>query len=117
MKNIILIVLFLSVTLFVNGETSISNISSPLPEISDVSGDLHIVHFKGVLHTWETPAGALIITCLPPFLTSCYTLIWSLGTDEMTVILNDENNTEIGVTSQPVVSNGTAGEEIHTFTR
>jgi hypothetical protein len=117
MKNLILIVILFSVSLFANAETTTYDFSTPNTELSGDSGGLHIIHFKGVLDIWETPSGGLIVSCMPPFLETCFTLIWSLQTDEMTVILNDVNQTEIEVTSEPVTTTGTVGEQIHTFTR
>jgi hypothetical protein len=45
-------------------------------------------------------------------------LWWSFENPlQQTVILNDENQTEINVTSDPVITTGINGEQIHTFTR
>jgi len=73
------------------------------------------ITFYGVLGWYYTQAGALIITCSPPFTQGCYTLIWNLQ-DERSVILNDGYDTEISVSSDPITIIDENGNEVHTLT-
>lgn len=119
MKTLFVIVILFSISIYVNAETNNNILASPNTESPDEGGgDLHHINFYGVLDIYETPAGALIITCLPPFLQKCFTLIWnSTNPNQKTVELNDGNQTQISVISGPSTTTGPNGEEIHTFTR
>lgn len=117
MKNIIIIVILLSFSTLLNAETNNCINNTPTTDclVDQIGGHLA---FYGVLDIWYTPSGALIIDCDPPFLTVCYTLWWSFDNPlQQTVILNDANKTEISVTSDPIITTGVNGEQIHTFTR
>ena len=113
--------MLLTVSTFVNANTNahinpITNIESPV-DMPD-GETLIIFIFYGELDTWTTPTGALIIDCKPPFSETCYTLWWITSTpSDKTVTLNDANQTEISVTSEPVITTGEDGTKTHTFTR
>lgn len=117
MKNIILIIILLNFSALLNAETvpTLSNTDNEEYCIDQLGGR---IVFYGVLDIWHTPSGALIIDCNPPFISVCYTLWWSLeNPSQQTVILNDENQTEITVNSDPIITIGENGEQIHTFSR
>ncbi len=119
MKYYISILLFSCITVFLNAETNalINDIPNKVC-LDDQPEPFGHVTFYGELDLWWTESGALIIECNPPFFDECYTLIWDFNvTDQMTVILNDDNKTEISVTSGPDTTTGENGEQIHTFTR
>ncbi|RLD45229.1 MAG: hypothetical protein DRI89_01705 [Bacteroidetes bacterium] len=120
MKYIMIVVIFLSVSLFLKAETNeCINITPNTACLAEEpgGGDLHHITFYGILDMWWTPSGALIIDCDPPFSEVCYNLWWSLTTSQKFVRLNDANQTEIDVTSDPVITPGENGDKIHTFTR
>jgi|FLOH01.1.fsa_nt_gi hypothetical protein len=120
MKYIIIIVILLSVSTFSNAETNKHMNTTRTIECPVDLEESNIGHitFYGVLDIWETPAGGIVISCIPPFLEVCYRLIWSNDNPaEKTVYLNDDNQTEIDVTSDVVISTGENGEQIHTFSR
>lgn len=117
MKHIIIVVLLLSLSPFLNAETNenINNSASTLCLVEEPGGDLHHFRFYGVLDIWWTPSGGLVIDCDPPFYEPCYDLWWSLKSSQKFVRLNDANQTEIDVTSNPVITDGENGDQIHTF--
>ena len=117
MKKILGLLILFNISVFLYAETVpvINSTQSAECNMDQIGG--HIV-FYGILDIWHTPSGALIIDCDPPFLTVCYTLWWSFENPlQQTVILNDEYQTEITVTSDPVITIGENGEQIHSFSR
>lgn len=117
MKKVLGLLILLNISVFLYAET-VPTLSNTEIEEYCVDQVGHRIVFYGVLDIWHTPSGTLIIDCNPPFISVCYTLWWSLENPlQQTVILNDENQTEITVTSDPIITIGENGEQIHTFSR
>lgn len=113
--------MLLSVAIFVNAETNneVNNNTEAICLMDSGTGGGFVV-FKGVLDVWETPSGGLMIDCEPPFFNPCYTLIWWYTIDGVKlrkVELNDGNQTQIAVTSDPISVTNPDGSVTHTFTR
>jgi hypothetical protein len=108
----------LGVSVFVNAGTYeyVNNTTNTECSLEE-PGSLHHITFQGVLEFYETTSGAPIITCKPPLLEDCYTLWWSIYSAIKFVRLNDVNQTEIDVTSDPVITTDENGVQTHTFTR
>lgn len=118
MKHIIIIAILLSTSTFINAETNACINNAPNTECLIDQTELGYIVFYGELDIWITPSGAVIISCLPPFLERCYSLFWDITTPgQKTIILNDADQTEITAISGPVITTGENGEQIHTFTR
>ena len=121
MKRIFMtIIMLLMFSVFVNAQTNDSkneNQISTHETIPNLSSGGYIM-FYGVLDIYQTQSGATIITCDPPFLSRCYSLWWSPTYPKMkTIILNDDNQTEIKVKSGPTITTGSNGEKIYTFSK
>ena len=80
-------------------------------------GEIVIINFQGEIYHITNRFGELEVRCIAPFDDRCYTLYYHThSVSEKTVQLNDLNQTEYSVTSDPVITTGPNGEQIYTFT-
>ena len=116
MKYIIIVIFMFSITFFVNAETDENN-NAQTEKNCLAESPIKTLTLHGYFAGWTASSGTISVFCDPPFLADCYTISWSITAPGLKkIVLNDGNSTEIGVSSEAVITTDElTGRQTHTF--